>query len=188
MKSHTKALVGTVAAGAMAVASATPAVAGDRHRDRGIDAGDVIAGALIIGGIAAIASAVDNDRDDRRYRDRNYRDRDYRHGDRYDHRDRRYNNRDNVERAVEQCVRAAERQAERWTGSRAEVYEIRDVDRERRGFEVKGRIAVRDRYHRGGWNDYSRNRRNNGWDEGRFTCDVERGRVVDIDFSGIRGL
>ena len=38
-----------------------------RHRDDGIDAGDVIAGALIIGGIFAVASAVDssNKRDDR---------------------------------------------------------------------------------------------------------------------------
>jgi hypothetical protein len=31
-----------------------------RHRDRGIDAGDVLAGVLILGGIAAIASAASN--------------------------------------------------------------------------------------------------------------------------------
>ena len=42
-----------------------------RHRDRGIDAGDVIAGVAIIGGIAAIASAVGNrDRDRARYEPR----------------------------------------------------------------------------------------------------------------------
>lgn len=35
-----------------------------RHRDNGIDLGDVIAGAVVIGGIAAVASAIDNDRDD----------------------------------------------------------------------------------------------------------------------------
>lgn len=177
-----KALFGTVAASAMAVASATPAVAQDRHRDNGIDAGDVIAGALIIGGIAAVAAAVDNDKD--RY-DR----RDRRNG-RYDDRNNRgysyngYNGRNNADRAVQQCIRAAERQAERWGGGRAEVTQIRDVDRERRGFEVKGRIAVRSDY-RG--RNY-RNNRNNGWDEGRFTCDYERGRVVDIDYSGIRNL
>ena len=42
MKTLTKALVGTVAAGAMVMASATPALA-QRNRDNdGIDAGDVI--------------------------------------------------------------------------------------------------------------------------------------------------
>ena len=61
MKSISKALVGTVAAGAMAMASATPAQAQWRDRDRdrgGIDAGDIIAGALIIGGIAAVTGAI----------------------------------------------------------------------------------------------------------------------------------
>ena len=60
MKTITKALVGTIAAGAMAMGSAVPAQAQWRDRDRGdgIDAGDIIAGALIIGGIAAVASAA----------------------------------------------------------------------------------------------------------------------------------
>lgn len=189
MKSITKALakgtLGTVAAGAMAVASASPAVAQDRHhRDRdGISAGEVIAGAVVLGGLAAILASRNNDRYDRDYRydRRDYRG-DYRSG--YGH----YGARD----AVEQCVRAAERRAQRRTGSRAEVYEIRDVDRERRGWEVKGRIAVREDYrdyHRGwGRADYRRGYRNDGWDEGRFTCDVRGGRVVDLDFHGIRGL
>jgi len=194
MKSITKALakgtLGTVAAGAMVVASASPAVAQDRHhrdRDRdGISAGEVIAGAVVLGGLAAIIASSGNDRYDRDYR---YDRRDYRGDYRSDYRGgyNGYGARD----AVEQCVRAAERRAERRTGSRAEVYEIRDVDRERRGFEVEGRIAVRDyRDQRGGWgrSDYRRGYRNDGWDEGRFTCDVRRGRVVDLDFRGIRGL
>ena len=65
MKSITKALVGTVAAGAMAMTAAAPAQAQYRDRDRrgdGIDVGDVIAGALIIGGIAAVASAAGRNR------------------------------------------------------------------------------------------------------------------------------
>ena len=63
MQSITKALVGTVAAGAMVVASATPALAqNQRNRDGGIDVGDVIAGALIIGGIAAAGGAQQNPR------------------------------------------------------------------------------------------------------------------------------
>ncbi|AKQ41869.1 hypothetical protein CP97_07255 [Aurantiacibacter atlanticus] len=185
MKSTTKALAkgtfATVAAGAMALTAASPAAAQDRYRDRhdnGISAGEVIAGAVILGGLAAILSSSNNDRyDDRHYGDRNYRD------------NRRGYGANNGRQAVERCVRAAERQAQRWSGSRAEVYEIRDVDRERRGFEVKGRIAVRDnhrsRNYRG---DYRRGGRNNGWDEGRFKCDYRNGRVVDIDFSGIRGL
>ena len=188
MKIASKALIGTLAAGAVALASAGPAEARDRHRDRdGIDAGDVLAGALIIGGIAAVAAAAsDNDdrydrrhdRYDQRY-DRRYDDRwnDRRYEGRHD--DRRYDRRGNREQAVRMCVRAAERYAERYTRSRAEVYDIRDVDRERRGFEVKGRIAVQDR----GWGD-----RRGNWDEGRFKCEVRRGRVVDIDYSGIRGL
>ena len=52
-KTITKGTLGTVAAGAMALASATPAMV-DNGRDRGgVDAGDIIAGAVIIGGIAA---------------------------------------------------------------------------------------------------------------------------------------
>lgn len=195
MKSMTKALAkgtfATVAAGAMAVTAVSPAAAQDRHRDRhdnGISAGEVIAGAVILGGLAAIIAGSDNDdrydRRDRRYRDRDYRDRNYRN-----HRNNGYYGRNNGRRAVEACVRAAERRAQRWTGSRAEVYEIRDVDRERRGFEVKGRIAVRDNYRgRGNRGDYRRGYRNNGWDEGRFECDFRNGRVVDVDFRGIRGL
>ena len=198
-KALAKGTFATVAAGAMALAGATPAAAQDRYRydrdDDGIGAGEIIAGAVILGGLAAILS---NRNDDRYYRDRNYR---------YDNRgDYRYNSRDyyrngydgygrnSSRRAVEQCVRAAEQAAQRYTGSRAEVYEIRDIDRERRGYEIEGRIAVRDDYRyrdrrsRYGYRDYRRGSRNNGWDEGRFKCDYRSGRVVDIDFSGIRGL
>ena len=71
MQTITKGLMATAAAGAMAL-TATPAAAQYRDRDRGIDAGDVIAGALIIGGIAAVASAAKNNRYDDRYRTRGY--------------------------------------------------------------------------------------------------------------------
>ena len=183
-KTITKGALGTVAAGAMALAtfgaSATPAMAGDRNRDRGVDAGDIIAGAVIIGGIAALAGAFDNDRDDRRYRDSRYRDRDYR-GDNRGY-DNRYNRggRDRAEQAVTRCIRAAEGQAYRAGYRYARVTEIRDVDRGRRGFEVQGRIEVGDR-----GNGY---RGRGGFDRGRFTCDLSRGRVNYIDFDNIRGL
>ena len=72
--------------------AATPALARDRgwggdwgrHRDR-VDAGDVITGILIIGGIAAIASAASNDEKRQRERERQEREaRDYRYEDRAD--------------------------------------------------------------------------------------------------------
>ena len=183
--------IATAAVGAMALAGATPAQARDRD---GIDAGDVIAGAVILGGIAAVASAVgkkDRYRDSYRYRDRDYRD--YNRGYRYN--DRR---RGNARYAVQQCVNAVERDARRAGYRFADVTEIRDVDRERRGWEVKGRLVVDgsrgygrynrqynryDRYDRGGRYDRGYDR-----DAGRFSCEIERGRVVDIDYRGIRGL
>lgn len=195
MKTITKALVGTVAAGAVAMSSVTPAFARDGHDDR-IDAGDVIAGALIVGGIAAIAAAAsDNDRD--RYDDRRYDGRDRRgYDDRY-YGDRRGGS---ARSAVERCVTAAERQASRYSyGGRADVTDIRDIDRTRDGYRIKGRIAVNtrghdwrrsdNRYGNGwggdyrGWND-----RVSGYDSGTFTCRVSYGRVSDVDFRGIRGL
>jgi len=171
-KTLSKGALGTVAAGAIALASATPAIADDRHhRDRGgIDAGDVIAGALIIGGIAALAGAFDgNDRRDRHFRDRRFRgynanfDRGFRGG---------------PQRAIERCIRAAERQARRFGGWRfADVTEIRDVDRTRFGFRIRGRMEVQ------GNPRFGRN-----FDRGRFTCHFERGNRPQIDFRSIRGL
>ena len=205
MKTITKSLIGTVAAGAMAMASASPAFARDNDRDHdrgGVSAGEVIAGALILGGIAAVIASSDNDRD---YRDRDYRDGGYDRGD-YDYGrggydDRSYGGRNgNARYAVEQCVNAAERQANRrsW-GGRADVTDIRSIDRTRSGFIVKGRIAVNTRghdYRRGdnrygnGWGgDYrGYNSRVQGYDSGKFTCRVSYGGRVSVDFSGIRGL
>lgn len=192
MKTLSKALAGTVAAGAMAVASVSPAYAGN-----GINAGEVIAGALIIGGIAAIASAAsDNDRDrygyGGRYEDR-YGDRDY---DRYGYGNYRGGD---SRKAVEMCVRAAERDASRYSYGRADVTDIRDVKAKRDGYTIKGRIAVNnmgrnwrsgDRYYGRGWNgDYRGwDSRYRGYDAGQFTCEVRNGRIVDIDFKNIRGL
>ncbi|OZA94234.1 hypothetical protein U4960_12645 [Altererythrobacter sp. H2] len=190
MKTITKALakgtLGTVAAGALAMTSATPALAND-HRDGGISTGDVIAGAVIIGGIAAIAAAVGNRGDDR-YRDGSYGYRDnyrdnYRGGD-------RWQARGNPRAAVERCVNAARQDARRAGYRYAQVTQIRDVDDTRNGWRVRGNVVVdgnrgwngRDRYDsRWGYN-------NNRSDSGRFDCRIERGRVTYLDFSGIRGL
>ncbi|RIV93446.1 hypothetical protein D2V17_00345 [Aurantiacibacter xanthus] len=177
-KALARGTIATVAAGAMAVAAASPAAAQDRyrHNDRdrgGLSTGEIIAGVAVLGGLAAVLASS-----------RNNRDRDYRYDDRRGWNDYQRG----ADRAINQCVRAAERQARRWSGSRAEVTDIRDIDRNRRGFEVKGRIAVRDDYRGRGWDRAGYRGRNDRWDEGRFTCRVRDGRVVDIDFRGIRGL
>ena len=215
MKTISKALVGTVAAGAMAITSASPAFAGHRDGD-GISAGDVIAGALIIGGIVAVASATSNNDRDNRYGNYGYgdgrydnnRDGDNRYGDnrygdgRYDGNNSGYGNRDgyrgNPRQAIEQCVRTAEQVAARRYG-RADVTDIREVKDSRYGWQIKGRIAVDTQ--RGGW-QRGRSNYGNGWggdyrgwnnsmrgyDSGSFKCKIERGRVVDLDIDGIRGL
>lgn len=188
MKTMTKTLakgtLGTVAAGALALTSAAPAMAND-HRDGGISAGDVIAGAVIIGGIAAIAAAVGNDRDDYRYRDG------YRYRDNY-----RYNDhwrvRGNPRAAVERCITAVERDARRAGYRFADVTQIRDVDDTRYGWRVRGNLVVDgDRYRNNGWGRYDRNDRYDRYgrsDSGRFDCRIDRGRVYDVDYSGVRGL
>ena len=206
-----KALLATGAAAAALVSTASPALARDRHGD-GIDVGDVIAGAVILGGIAAVAGSIGNDRDrgynygypsDGRYSNN------YRYNDRYDSNDRYgyndrydrsgYRNNGNPRQAVEQCIATAENQASRYSYGRADVTDIRSVDRNNRGYTVRGRIAVNDQgrdWHRGdsnygnGWNNDYRGWNNNlrGYDAGSFKCRVEYGRVVDIDFDGVRGL
>lgn len=178
MKTFTKALVGTLAAGAVAASSVTPAFAQVRHRDNDrIGAGEVIAGALVIGGIAALATSGN---------DRGAYGRNWRGG--------------SPRTAVERCVIAAERQASRHSfGGRADVTDIRDIRRTRTGYEVRGRIAVNtkgrnwragDGTYGRGWNNDYRGWKSNlrGYDAGTFTCKVDGNRVIDIDFNGIRGL
>lgn len=77
------------------------------------------------------------------------------------------------DRAVDQCVRAAENEARRF-GRFARVTDIRDIDRTRAGLRVQGRLVVENG---GRW-------RGNA-DRGRFTCFVDRGRVYDVRLSGL---
>lgn len=190
MKTISKALAGTIAAGAMAVTSAAPTFARDRHND-GISTGDVIAGAIILGGIAAVLSSGNRDRNRYSYRDRDNR--------------QNYNRRGNGRRAVQKCVAAAERDAHRAGYRFADVTQIRDVDNRRNGWRVKGRIVVDgsrgynnrgynrnynrgDRYDRQDRRGYRQDRRGYRNDAGTFRCDFSRGRVVGLTYNGIRGL
>ncbi len=77
------------------------------------------------------------------------------------------------DRAVNQCVRAAEIEARRF-GRFAQVTDIRDIDRTRFGLRVQGRIVVENG---GRWRGNT--------DRGRFTCFVDRGRVYDVRLSGL---
>lgn len=157
--------LGAVAAVAMTAASVTPAQARDRDRD-GIGAGEIIAGAVVIGGIAALAGAFDGNRN-RGWNDRNFR------GDRFDRGGWGVNPRT----AVDRCVRAAENQARRFGGYRyADVIDVRDIDRTRNGYRVKGRIDVG-----GGWD-------RRGSDRGNFTCRLDGRGAPIVNFSGVRGL
>ena len=172
--------IATAAVGALALAGATPAQA--RDRDHKIDAGDVIAGAIVIGGLAAILGSSKRDR----------------YNDRYHYRDRNYRARGNPERAIRKCIRAVERDARRAGYRFADVTQIRDVERERRGWEIRGRLVVDegrygyrgDRYRgdRYRYDDRGYYPRGRNLDRGRFKCEIERGRVVDIDYGGLRYL
>ncbi len=115
-----------------------------RHRGGGIDTGDVIAGVLILGGIAAIASAASNSKRQReaeRYPD--YPDRDYR-GEDYPSRDRPYDYRGDrdgsssyptgrgMDRAADMCVSEVER--------RERVEDVDNVARTADGWRVEGSL------------------------------------------------
>lgn len=157
-----------------------------RHHD-GISAGDVIAGALIIGGIAAVASAASSSSRDR---GRGWGD------DRYDDRDGYYDSGYSSRTAVEQCVQAARSEANRY-GGWARVTDVTRIDRVRGGYEVRGRLVVEDRGYRNrswsnGWDRNDRwgnryDRYNDGYDKGRFSCVTRFGGVADVDLSGLRG-
>ncbi|MBX7541732.1 hypothetical protein [Qipengyuania sphaerica] len=111
-----------------------------RYR-RGPGLGDVLAGVLIVGAIAHVAKAAS--RDDRRYRDRDYR------------RDVRYDDTRGIDRAIEMCVDAVDRERR--------VETVDRVDRTARGWMVEGTVS-----------------RGDG-----FTCRIDNsGRVTDIDFGG----
>jgi len=205
MANFAKYLAGTLAVGAMAVSAISPVAARDRDHDRdGISTGEIVAGAVVLGGIAAIAAAAsDNDRDhyDNRY-DSRYPRSGYGYGNGYGY---GYGNGwsgygVSPREAINKCVSAATQAANRrsW-GGRAKVTDIRDIDRTRYGYEVKGRIAVNsmgrgwrsgDGYYGRGWDRDYRGWHSDlrGYDAGTFKCKVSYGRVSGLDYSGIRGL
>lgn len=188
MKIIPKAFVGAIAAGAMVVVPTAAASAQSRYdyrdRDGGISVGDIIAGAVVIGGIAAVAGAIGRG-NDYRYDERYYRNGNYGY----------YNGNPRV--AVEQCVNAANRDARSRGYRYAQVTQVRDVNDTNYGWKIKGNLVVDGNRGGYGYNDrYYNDRRyynNNRYgyqrqDAGSFTCWIDRGRVSRMDYSGIRGL
>jgi hypothetical protein len=98
-----------------------------RHRDR-VDAGDILTGILIIGGIAAIADAASKD-NDRRQRPRE----DYRYRENRDqYRPRSGDSGQGIDRAVDMCLAEIERDVR--------VDQVDNVSRDGEGWVVSGRI------------------------------------------------
>lgn len=110
------------------------------RRDR-VDAGDVIGGILVLGTIAAVASAAS--KASQRDRDYRYPDRDYRQpsrqGDfRYDYRNRsggaQWDDSRGLDRAVDMCAREVERNAR--------VDTVEGANRTGSGWDVTGRLRT----------------------------------------------
>ena len=198
MKIVTKSLLSAATAAAALVGTAAPAEAQYRYRDRdGIGAGEVIAGAVILGGLAAVLSAGKNGR----YQD-GYDRGDYNNGYTYN------TNNGSSRAAINQCINQVENQTGGY--NRSNVTQIRSIERTRYSYRVLGTLEGQndsrgydrygqrnqydqnDRYYQGSRYDrddrYDRNGYGNAYNrddgDGQFTCYVERGRVVDIDYNG----
>jgi hypothetical protein len=167
MKAISKTMLGAGAAAVASLSFAVPAEAQyrDRYRDRGgIDAGDIITGIAVLGGIAAISSAIG--RDDSRYG--------YGYGNRY---------RGHYNYAVRSCAQEAQRMAR----GQVQILDIDRVGNDR--YRVRG--IVQAGYGGGGYGGYDRgysrgygSRYDSGYGHyGRddFTC-VARGNGRITDF------
>ncbi|MFM5924381.1 MAG: hypothetical protein ACKOPG_09365 [Novosphingobium sp.] len=135
---------------------------GYRHHDRGVDAGDVIAGILIIGGIAAIASAASSNSKNKRYERRDYPQRNDDYGRDYsressrDDRPEWQGSASDINGAISRCLDSVSRGSGRGE-------QVDRVERDGDGWRVAGR---------------------NGQGES-FVCSVDRdGRIRNVDVAG----
>lgn len=168
MKRFAVNLVGAAVLASSVLVAVSPAEAKHRrhwHRDR-VDAGDVIAGIVLIGAIAAIADSASKSRE----RERERRDEDYRYEPRDgeyrsapDQTDRQWVPGSNTAegRAVEACSWAAEGEL----GDDARVGAIDAVTQEGSSWRVSGTVAAPEMMPRD------------------FACTYRGGRVVDVTFN-----
>jgi hypothetical protein len=170
-----KYLAGAATAAALTVSAASPAQAQywDR-RDRGIDAGDIATGVAVLGGIAALIATFDGrggygvpaySQGYNYNRGYGYATPGYAPG--YGTRGFGYNSygHGSAQAAVNACGAEAQRLGRNVT--------ITDLDRDRRGYRVRGRIDVVD-YDGRGWN------RRYDIDREDFTCYAINGRIYDF--------
>ena len=136
------------------------------HRRDRVDAGDVIGGLLVIGTIAAVASAAS--KASQRNRDRDYRTRGYPYPNpdyRYDYRSRPYqggmDEGRGLDRAVDMCAREVERNSR--------IESVDSANRTGNGWDVAGRLRTGE----------------------PFRCSIGNdGRIEGVDYgrgSGLRG-
>ena len=157
MKAISKTMLGAGAAAVAALGFAAPAEAQyrDRYRDRdGIDAGDIITGVAVLGGIAAIASALDRD------------------GSRYG-----YGYRDRYRGGYNYAVQACGQEAQRMARGRVQITDVDRVGNDR--YRVRGVVQAGYGGYGGGYDRYDRYDRGYGRDD--FTC-VARGSGRITDF------
>lgn len=102
-----------------------------RHHRSGTDLGDILTGVLVIGGIAAVASAATSaSRNDRyRYRDARYPQQPYRYRSRGDD---SWRNGGSIDRSVDLCIRAVEQEVR--------VAAVDTVDRTPEGWRISGTL------------------------------------------------
>ena len=175
MKAVTKFITGAAAAAALSVSFAAPAEAQSRYRDRdrGIDAGDIITGIAILGGIAAVTSAIGRD------------------GSRYG-----YGSRDRYRDGYSAAVNACGYEAERIGGGQVRITDVDRTGNDR--YRVRGVVEGRGYgYDRGGYDRGYDRRYDRGYDRrydrdyGRydrydaredFTCHARgSGRITDFN-------
>lgn len=149
-----------------------PGGGGWYYRDRGPSVGDILLGAAVIGGIAAVVASANKQREGARDRGDGVYDDDY--GDDRDdgYGDDRWNR---EQAAVDRCADAAlDEVSRRYDNPR--IGGISDVDRDRDTTYVRGTVTFDT-----GW----RGSRAPGADSSTFRCAVRGDRVVNLDVQGL---
>lgn len=142
------------------------------HRRDRVDAGDVIGGILVLGTIAAVASAASKAGRNDRYRDRDYRYPDQRNGYRSRSYGSNWDDSRGIDRAVDMCADEVERNAR--------VDTVDGAERNGDGWRVSGRLRTGEAFTCTIGNDG----RINGVDYGRGFA--PRGAAVDNQWSDDR--
>lgn len=170
MRHLTRLILGSLAAATLVIGMAAPAAARDNHRryhHRGSGFGNFLAGALVVGTIAAIASSSSK-------RDRA--------AERSDlpppPPPQAFGLDEQDDNGLNACAATAEREAQRYTRDNARVVEIRAVDNSGRNTRFTGRVEVADDGHSGGRPGFDGERR----ESARFTCTAEYGQVNGFIF------